>query len=61
MEEGVWEQLYHFWRKKRDIIQSTQDIAELVNSQSNDIIYTSGATESINLAIKGCAYQFTKS
>lgn len=40
--------------------ESTKKIAELLNVQENEIIYTSGASESNNLAIKGIAGQYKK-
>lgn len=40
---------------KREVDTARIRIAELINSSEDDLIFTSGATESINLAIKGFA------
>lgn len=37
---------------------ATREIAALVDAKETEIIYTSGASESNNLAIKGAAYQY---
>ena len=43
---------------KEIIDNATSHIAELLNVSSDEIIYTSGATESNNLAIRGCAERY---
>lgn len=46
--------LHELGVKSKNLIDSaTQQIAELLNVKPNEIIYTSGATESNNLVIKG--------
>lgn len=41
------------WQADEAVRLATQSIARLINSDTNEIVYTSGATESCNLAIKG--------
>ena len=43
------------WDAERAVEEARENVAALVNSDSREIIWTSGATESNNLAIKGAA------
>lgn len=48
---------HEFGRMAEESVEIARDqLAELINADSSEIIWTSGATESINLAIKGVAY-----
>ena len=38
--------------------QAREQVAKLINADSSEIVWTSGATESINLAIKGVAHGY---
>ena len=47
------------WEAEEIVEKSRAQVAELINADPREIVWTSGATESINLAIKGAA-QFYK-
>ena len=48
-------------REARTIIEKSREkIASILHSKPEEIIFTSGGTESINLAIKGIAFQKSK-
>ncbi len=43
------------WTAEEAVEAAREDVAKLVNCDSKEIVWTSGATESINLALKGAA------
>lgn len=45
---------------KRDLNEARKNVAKLLNANSNEIIFTSGGSESDNMALKGIAHKYSK-
>ncbi len=48
------------WSAEAAVDEARQQVADLVNADPREIVWTSGATESDNLAIKGAAHFYRK-
>lgn len=48
------------WQAEEAVEQARRQVADLVGSDPREIVWTSGATESDNLAIKGAAHAFAE-
>jgi len=48
------------WQAEEAVDLAREQVAELINADSREIVFTSGATESNNLAIKGAAHFYGK-
>ncbi|KOR32324.1 cysteine desulfurase [Achromatium sp. WMS3] len=48
------------WQAEEAVEQARQQVAALINADPKEIVWTSGATESDNLAIKGVAHFYKK-
>jgi cysteine desulfurase len=48
------------WEAEEAVEQARQQVAKLINADTKEIVWTSGATESNNLAIKGVAHFYRK-
>ncbi len=44
------------WKAEEAVETARQHVADLINADPREIVWTSGATESINLAVKGVAH-----
>ncbi|NLZ10792.1 IscS subfamily cysteine desulfurase [Neopusillimonas aromaticivorans] len=48
------------WEAEEAVEQARSEVAQLVNCDPRELVWTSGATESINLAIKGAAHFYAQ-
>ena len=49
--------IYHLAQRAKEAIEEAREkVARLINAQAKEIIFTSGGTESDNMALKGIAY-----
>ncbi|HLP83974.1 MAG TPA: IscS subfamily cysteine desulfurase [Phycisphaerales bacterium] len=48
------------WRAEEGVDKAREQVAKLIGADEKEIIFTSGATEGNNLAIKGAAYMYEK-
>ncbi|MEK7207147.1 MAG: aminotransferase class V-fold PLP-dependent enzyme, partial [Pseudomonadota bacterium] len=48
------------WRAEEAVEEARANVAALINADAKEIVWTSGATESDNLAIKGVAQFYNK-
>lgn len=48
------------WKSEEAVKQARKQVADLINADPKEIVWTSGATESDNLAIKGAAHFYQK-
>ncbi|MGU3842498.1 aminotransferase class V-fold PLP-dependent enzyme, partial [Vibrio diabolicus] len=48
------------WQAEEAVDTAREQIADLLNADPREIVFTSGATESDNLAIKGAAHFYSK-
>ncbi|TBR37841.1 IscS subfamily cysteine desulfurase [Marinomonas agarivorans] len=48
------------WQAEEAVEEARQQVADLIHADPREIVWTSGATEANNLALKGIAYQYRK-
>jgi len=48
------------WIAAKAVEMAREKIAELLNAEANEIIFTSGSTEAINIGLKGLYHQYKK-
>ncbi len=52
---------HHYgWKAEEAVDKARRDVADLINADPREIVWTSGATESDNLALKGVAHFYKK-
>ena len=52
---------HHYgWKAEEAVDKARRDVADLLNADPREIVWTSGATESDNLALKGVAHFYKK-